>query len=121
MSIWKDGHVLERVVESLRNLNAVDNNYVTAYQLAIQFAKDHGEVVDKLDLPIGGKGTGEHKSLASYLAQNISSNIKLGDIENIDIAFLSTTWVKNMEFKDDVGKDFSASDMSAISMFRLRE
>lgn len=122
MSIWKQEHVPERIIESLENLNATGYNFVTAYQLAIQFAKDHGEVVDKLAIPIGGKDSGVKKSLASYLAGEIAKRKKVGEMADVDMAFLLTTWIQDIQFKYDNDDSFLSSvtgKKQTISVFRL--
>lgn len=124
MSIWKEECVDDKIAESLRELNAVGDNFVTAYQLAIQFAKDHGEVVDKLDLKIGGEGTGERQSLASYLAREIRRHKRAGDMGEVDMAFLSNKCIEDIYFKDGEGETFKSSIKGGdkeISMFRLKK
>ena len=64
MSIWVDHRVEERVTEILSDVYAhqVDHHfgrpYLTAYQLAIAFARAAPEVVRALGYQVGGEGIG---------------------------------------------------------------
>ncbi|WP_415917154.1 hypothetical protein [Xylanivirga thermophila] len=109
MSIWKEEYVSERIVESLKNLNATGDNFVTAYQLAIQFGKDHGEIIEKLDFPLGREGSKQNKILASYLTGEIAKHKKMADMDEVDMKFLLTTGIQDINFEYDKGDSFYSS------------
>ena len=128
MSIWVDHRVEERVTEILSDVYAhqVDHHfgrpYLTAYQLAIAFARAAPEVVRALGYQVGGEGIGERTSLAQYLARELSQRIHTGAITHIEGAFLSRHGLRNLEF-DFEGQVLRSSLTSAnydLSMFRLR-
>ena len=96
--------------------------FLSAYQLAIEFAHRHPEAFAALDMPLGGAGTGEHNSLARYLPNQLSRRIKSGQITNIEGAFLSNWDVSEIVFDYD-GQEVRSSLIGPLvntSMFRMR-
>lgn len=96
--------------------------FLTAYQVAVAFAQRAPEVVEALDLKIGGKGTGKHVSLAQYIAQRLSAKIKDGSIIDIEGAFLSNNNLKEISFNNagtTITSSLTGGDYD-VSMFRLR-
>jgi hypothetical protein len=95
---------------------------LTAYQIAIEFARLYPDDATKLGSPIGGAGTGQRNSLAQYLAGQLSRNIGAGQLPNIEGGFLSNQHLKDISF--DVGTEIIHSSLTntnfTLSMFRLR-
>jgi len=121
MSRWKELEIGERVRDILAKVarDSKDHHlgtpFVTAYQLAIEFDRCHPELVKQLGLNVGGKGTGEHASLAQYLARELSQRLKRDAMENIEGAFLSRLHVASLRFSSEV-----ESSTENLSMFRLK-
>jgi hypothetical protein len=93
--------------------------FVTAYQLAIEFDRRHGDIVKKLGYQVGGSGIGEHRSLAQYIALQLSQGIKtkrLADI--IDGALISQRDVQSMRFS--TGLESSVNGAAGMAMYRLK-
>ena len=72
--------------------------FLTAYQIAIEFDRQHPEVAEKLGLLVGGKGIGERVSLAQKLARGLSQGTKSKKVHGIDGAFLSHVHVSSLMF-----------------------
>lgn len=97
--------------------------YLTAYQIAIEFAQRHPDVFAALGYPIGGQGTGEHTSLSQYLARELSRNIKAGKLEHIEGGFLSNNHLQDITFdynNTTIRSSLTGSGFT-LSMFRIRD
>ena len=128
MSIW-DEHDLERKITDILSEIRPDDPahhfgrpFLTAYQLAIEFARRFPQ-----DVPaghqVGGRGVGQRYSLAQYLARELSRNMRDGRIRNIEGGFFSNLHLANVVF-DNGGTDLESSLTDTpydLSMFRLRE
>ena len=128
MSVWEDHRIEDRVTAILSEVHAHQSGhhfgrpYLTAYQLAIAFARSSPEIVRTLGYQVGGEGTGEHVSLAQYLARELSKRIHAQTITHIEGAFLAPNDVHEIEFSHG-GQIIRSSLTSAkydLSMFRLR-
>lgn len=96
--------------------------FLSAYQLAIEFARRHPEAFAALGMPLGGAGTGKQNSLAQYLARELSRRIHDGPMAHIEGAFLSNWDVMEIVFDYDgqeVRSSLTGSRLNT-SMFRLR-
>ncbi len=82
--------------------------YLTAYQLAIELADRHPELVSALGYPLGGAGVGQHSSLAQYLGRELSRRIHAGEITRIEGALLSDLHLAGVVFKHD-GEEIRSS------------
>ena len=94
--------------------------FMTPYQIAIRLDEQQHDVVESIGTPIGGEGTGQHNSLAQYIARELSKRIKNGTISNVGIAFLYSGNLKTLEYKhgsrtikNSLGKSWN------LSMYRL--
>lgn len=92
--------------------------FLTAYQIAIDFDRLHSNIVQKLGYQVGGKGVGEHVSLAQYIARQLSQRIKSGKLDDIEGAFLSRRDLLDVTFSN--GIQSSAEGGWDISMYRLK-
>jgi hypothetical protein len=92
--------------------------FLTAYQIAIEFNRQHGDIVQKLGYQVGGKGIGEHVSLAQYIARLTSQRIKAGKLPNVEGAFLSRHDLQDITFA--TGIQSSAEGGWDVSMYRLK-
>jgi len=127
MSKWEDLYIQDSIVQILSTAPSFDPDhhfgcpFMTAYQIAIKFADDYPEKVRRLNKEIGGKGTGRYDSLSQYLALELSKKIKNRQITNIEGAFLSNLYVKEMTF-NDYGTNIESSvsgNQASLSMYRL--
>jgi hypothetical protein len=95
--------------------------FMTAYQIAIEFARDHHEQFDQLRKEVGGKDTREHYNISQYLSNELSRKILAGQITNIEGAFLSNRHIKELSFHNaprNVESSISGNKAS-LSMFRF--
>jgi hypothetical protein len=95
--------------------------FMTAYQLAIEFARRYPQEFVNLGYPIGGRGSGVQISLALYLARQLSARIKSVKITDIEGGFLSNLHLDNITF-GNVGQKIESSltkTNADLSMFRL--
>lgn len=126
-SKWQQYDIEEKVISILNDLpedtdHHFERPYLTAYQIAIEFAHRHPEVVTALGHPVGGEGIGVHYSLASYLAKQLSDRSRDGRI-HVQGGFLSNKHLHAITFNHN--NDYITSSLTgssyALSMFRLRE
>lgn len=124
MSQWEDLNIQASIEEILSTLPTFEPDhhfglpFITAYQLAIEFARRYPRELEQLHLPIGGKDTGQYYSLAQYLARELSGRIKNGQVRNIEGRFISNLHVINMTFSDGV-ESSKEGNLATLSMFRL--
>lgn len=93
--------------------------FLSAYQIAIEFALQFPEEFRRLDMPIGGKDLGEHHSFAQYLGRELS-RISRDPKSTIQGGFLSNTRLKDIQF--DSGTKVIHSSLTGsqfdLSLFR---
>ena len=126
MSQWQELGIEERVVAVLRAtpVHHEDHHlgpaFLTAYQIAIEFNRLYPEITAKLGLKVGGTGTGEHTSLAQYLARQLSGHIKSGGLSDVEGALLSDMNLKAITFRNqgEVVESSLAGYGMDMSMFR---
>jgi hypothetical protein len=129
MNYWREQNVEQRIVEILSEIRYIKPEhhfgrpFITAYQLAIEYARRYPDDVVQLGYQIGGEGIGERSSLAQYLARELSRRINNRQITCIEGAFLSNRRLSEVIF-DNYGKPLTSSLTKTqfdLSMFRLRE
>lgn len=127
MSKWEDLHIEAHIrgilgeVEYCREQH-FNRPFLTAYQLAIKFARMFQPEAIELDFPIGGEGVGQRNSLAQYLAGQLSQRIEKNEITDIEGAFISNNNLNEISF-DNNGDTIVSSLTNTeydLSMFRLR-
>ena len=125
MSKWEELDLERKLVGLLENVPEYEEGhhlrrpFMTAYQIAIEFAHSYPADVDALDLPVGGAGTGRYNSLAQYFANQLSKQIKAGNSQ-FEGGFLSNRNLKDMVFDND-GMEVRSSRSGApliTSIFR---
>lgn len=110
-------------VEYYRPCHHLGSPYGTPYQLAIMFKERFPEDFECIGLPVGGAGTGERRSLAQYLAGQLSRKMAKGDLPNIEGGFLSNIRLRNLSFNDSDGTIIMSALTGSqydLSLFRLR-
>ncbi len=129
MSHWQEQNVEQHIEEILSEIQYYKPDhhfgrpFLTAYQLAIEYARRFPEDVAGLGYQIGGEGIGERVSLAQYLAGQLSERIRMGHITRIEGGFLSNADLSEIVFDND-GTPIKSSLTKTqfdLSMFRLRD
>ena len=94
--------------------------YMSAYQIAICFAREHPEHPLVQDLDVGGEGTGERRSLAQRIARFLSGAAQDPGSE-VDGAFISHQNIAEFSF-DNNGSRVRVSGLNrpGHSIFRRR-
>lgn len=127
MSFWEENDVENSVITILRDVEDEGHHFgrafLTAYQLAIQFANDYPDIVARLGKQVGGAGTGERTSIAQYLALELSRQIRDNPDYPVEGAFISNRYVRELSYnRDNEIVTSSLTDTQyGLSMFRLRE
>lgn len=129
MNFWEENQVEEKITQILRDIPDIIEShpfgrpFLTAYQLAIEFARRYPADFEKLDLPVGGVGIGQRTSLAQYLARELSRRIRNESITQIEGGFLSNQHLSDISFLNGEAVFHSSLTDSGftLSMFRLSE
>ncbi len=129
MSHWQEYNFEQKIVGILVDIqyykpeHHFGRPFISAYQLAIEFAIRYPSDVARLGYQVGGEGIGERVSLAQYLAGQLSDRIKNHEITSIEGSFLSNLHLSEIIF-DNNGQSIKSSLTKTqfdLSMFRLRE
>ena len=97
MSHWQQLGIEEKLIEILHDIpdTASEHHFgrpfLTAYKIAIEFARLFPQDVAQIGVPIGGAGIGQRSSLAQYLARNCSRGIKAGTLPRVEGGFSPTS------------------------------
>ncbi len=108
-SRWEQYDFHGKVVGILRNR---PGEFLTAYQLAIEFEHTLNRGVDYPDWAVGGEGLGMHSSLSQYLALELSQRIGSSEITEIEVSRLSHLHMTRLAF-DNNGVEIRASTVSS--------
>lgn len=128
MSYWQKHNIEEKITQIMTGVPVHDPShhfgqpFLTAYQIAIEFANRYPDDAAGLGFQVGGEGIGERNSLAQYLARQLSSGINAGRITHIEGGFLSNHTLNAITF-DNNGEIITSSLTNTqypLSMFRLR-
>jgi hypothetical protein len=128
-SLWQTLNITDKVVAILADVpdaepgHHLGRPFLTAYQIAIEFARRYPEAVAEIGFPLGGLGAGRRNTLAQYLASGLSRKIKGEHLPGIEGGFLSNWHLQDISF--EVGGEVIHSSLTGtdftLSMFRLRE
>jgi hypothetical protein len=91
--------------------------FMTAYQIAIELNNNNPNIAQALGVKISGKGIDEKHSLAQYIANQLLTRIKSGQITDIEGAFITLDDIDKLEFDNNI----EPSNDNDISIFRLVE
>ena len=127
MSFWEENNIEDRILDILADVEDEGHHFgrpfLTAYQLAIEFADRNPNIVARLGKQVGGAGTGEHTSIAQYLALELSRQIRDNPGYPVEGAFISNRYVRELSYNR--GNETIMSSIEgmrySLSMFRLRE
>ena len=132
MSKWDSLGVEDKVIAILREAapsrehHHLNPPFLSPYQIAIEFDRRHPNESRQLNCNIGGKGTGEHNSLSSYLAGRLSQNLKNADDEGRQLAYEGAfLWDDHLtsiqyQYQGNIIES-SLGDSSDMSIFRIRK
>jgi len=125
MSNWEDQDLDTKIHAILKrfqysNPDHFGQPFVSAYQIAIALAKHNPETIQALNLPLGGRDSGENSSLAQYIARELSRRIKSGSLKDIEGAWFQRDYVQDIIFSHEK-QIITASNLEALSLFRLRD
>lgn len=125
MSIWQRHSIEVRIREILASVPRGEHHFgrpfLSAYQIAIAFARDYPQAADEIGKPVGGRGTGRHDSLAKYFANELSRRIRDDSLPGIEGAFLDGLFLHSLEY-DNRGETVASSlGVANMSMFRLAD
>ncbi|TXH76067.1 MAG: hypothetical protein E6Q88_03075 [Lysobacteraceae bacterium] len=128
MSQWNDLQMELRIREILAEIRShapehhFGRPFITPYQIAIRFRQRFPEAFETIAKPVGGKGAGQHDSLAQYIAGELSRRIRNQTIQDIEGAFLHRAHLHVLAYDAGDGEIIESSSMQAydLSMFRLR-
>ncbi len=129
MRLWETYGIADKVTAILNEVpdylttHHFTRPFLTAYQIAIEFARRHPAVVTAIGKPLGGAGTGQHDSLTQYLAQRLSEQIKTGKLLHIEGSFLSNQHLEDIAFRSDnqILHSSLTGTQYTLSMYRIRE
>ena len=127
MSFWQDNNIENRIVDILSDVEDEGHHFgrpfLTAYQLAIEFADRNPDIVARLGKQVGGAGTGEHTSIAQYLALELSRQIRDNPDYPVEGAFISNRYVRELSYEhnEEMVTSSLTGTQYSLSMFRLRE
>lgn len=123
MNYWDEFQIESKIMQILdtppRNQSHhFERPFYTAYQIAIEFRRHFPDEFRNLGIPVGGKNSGRHDSLAQYIARELSHRIQRGDVTNIEGAFLHHQDLLKLEYADDEQVIESSMDKQYLSMYR---
>jgi len=129
MGLWKELGIHKLIKDILVDVPAVNSDsylgipYVTAYQIAIEFAFKYPRVLEKIERSADINTVGQRIGLARYLADELSSRIRSGEITDIEGGFLSSQHLRDISFNPDEHLVIYSSDDTSclLSMFRIRK
>lgn len=94
--------------------------FLSAYQIAIEFQQLFPKEFSAISKSVGGKGTGQHTSLAQDIAKGLSRQIKKKLLPDVEGGFLCRKYLKVLEYSNK-HKPIQASNeqSSDMSIYRL--
>ncbi|MDE0395537.1 MAG: hypothetical protein OYK82_12255 [Gammaproteobacteria bacterium] len=126
MSMWETYSLESRIRKILHEVPTRHSDhhfgrpFLTAYQIAICFAKRYPSDYATIGKDIGGKATGQRDSLAKYFANQLSRRIKSGVLTDIEGRFLNLRQLRSLKFDDGVRRfESSLGPSSELSLFRI--
>jgi len=92
--------------------------FMSAYQIAIQFAEDHPQYSSVKNRQVGGKGKGPSHSLVQRIAIFLSKSIKDGKAPDIEGGFISHGFIGELWFDHKGQRVEPSRNNVAHSIFR---
>jgi hypothetical protein len=128
-SFWQEHAIEDKVIGILRDApedregHHFGRPFLTAYQIAIEFAQRHPDIIAKQEWPLGGVGAGERNSWAQYLARWLSQYVKDHPGGPVEGGLLSDQHLRYISFvhsDEDIRSSLTGTGFG-LSMFRLRD
>jgi hypothetical protein len=128
MNIWQENQLADKIIQILKDVPDTNSQhhmgypFLSAYQIAIEFAARYPEIVAETGYQVGGVGIGERTSLAQYLARQLSSHIRDGNLPEVEGGFLSNWHLQDI-LLDNQGETIQSSltgTQFTLSMFRYK-
>lgn len=124
MSIWETFRLEEKIlgildVQSYAPDHHFGRPYLTPYQIAIAFQNQYPVEFQAIGKPVGGEGTGQHDSLAQYIALELSRKIRDEKLPAIEGRFLCRQNLLSLRYRSG-NSELTSSQSYDLSMFRLR-
>lgn len=131
MSLWEEHGMANRVRDALESvhLNSPGGHhfgrpFLSSYQLAIALDMADPDLKNRLGKDVGGVGTGAHVSLAQYIGNELSKQIKAdGSHHFAEGAFMSNERVQAVTYRGADGREVVSSLAGTdfdMALFRLR-
>ena len=128
MSQWEDFEFEERIRHILQEVTYYREDhhfgrpFLTAYQIAIEYARRYPGDFNQIGLPIGGRRIGERNSLAQYIAGQLSQRMQSGTLPDFEGGFISNNHLSEISFENENQRIISSLTDTEydLSMFRLR-
>ncbi|HSE84126.1 MAG TPA: hypothetical protein VLB01_06235 [Thermodesulfobacteriota bacterium] len=127
MSRWEKFMFEDRIRKILQNVEYYQEShhfgrpFLTAYQIAIECAHRYPDDFNQIGLPIGGRGIGQHTSLAQYIAGELSRRMRNGELPDFEGSFISNKHLSEISFEHNDLKVVSSLTNTEydLSIFRL--
>jgi len=128
ISLWQEHNIGEKITQILKDVpeyapHHLGYPFLSAYQIAIEFAHRYPEIVGKTNYKIGGSGTGERTSLSQYLAQRMSVDVRDGRLPNVEGGFITNWHLHDISFdyEGEVIHSSLTGTKFTLSLFRYKE
>ena len=129
--------IITKILEDVHLNNPAGHHlgrpYVSAYHIAIEIETRHPQLFAEIGKPVGGRGTGQHDSLAQYVSNELSKRVKAAgqsapddSIEPdfpIEGVFMSNERISAMVFQKPDGTEIRSSLAGTpfdIALYRTR-
>ncbi len=95
--------------------------FLTPYQIAIELLYRYPNILDKLEMQLGGKGTVDKKSLTRYIAHQLGTRIQDGRIKDMEGRFLANDFLVKLSYQKPDGGEIESANRGKeyLSMYRL--
>jgi hypothetical protein len=128
MSKWEEYQMESKIQDILDNQeypkadHHLKRPFLSAYQIAIEYARRHRADFESFGMQIGGKGIGEHSSFSQYIGRELSRRLKEPALPNIEGGFFSNVHLNDIEFSSIDGPIHSSATEGQypLSVFRSR-
>lgn len=126
MSKWDDFQMSDRIQGILddqvypKSDHHLERPFLSAYQIAIEYARRYPDDFNSFEMQIGGKGIQEHKSFSQYIGRELSARIRKHTLTDIEGGFFSNLHLRDIKFTSQSDSIHSSSTNSQfpLSIFR---
>jgi len=126
MTKWEKLQMEYRIQDILNNQeyhksdHHLGRPFLSAYQIAIEYAQRYRTDFNSLGMQIGGKGIGKNSSFSQYIGRELSRRLEKQTLPDIQGGFFSNSHLNDIEFSSIDGHIHSSATKgkSPISIFR---